>query len=111
MTCSPDFSKLEAGQTEITPAPVAIAKTTEEVLALFQPQAEAKGLALVFATDGTLPDHLMVDPDRLRQILFNLIGNAVKFTEAGSVRLKVARRRLRSRTALRARSSRSAQRA
>ncbi|MBP7817483.1 MAG: PAS domain S-box protein [Phenylobacterium sp.] len=85
-----DFSKLEAGQTEITPAPVAIAKTTEEVLALFQPQAEAKGLALVFETDGTLPDHLMVDPDRLRQILFNLIGNAVKFTEAGSVRLKVA---------------------
>ena len=85
-----DFSRLEADQVEITPAPVAIAKTTEEVLALFQPQAEAKGLELVFETDGALPDHLMVDPDRLRQILFNLIGNAVKFTEAGSVRLTVA---------------------
>ncbi|MDO8379876.1 PAS domain-containing hybrid sensor histidine kinase/response regulator [Phenylobacterium sp.] len=85
-----DFSKLEANQVEIAPQPVAIAKTTEEVLALFQPQAEAKGLELVFETDGVLPDHLMADPDRLRQILFNLIGNAVKFTEAGSVRLKVA---------------------
>ena len=85
-----DFSKLEARQAEIAPQPVAIAKTTEEALALFSPQAQAKGLELVFEIEGVLPAGLLVDPDRLRQILFNLIGNAVKFTEAGSVRLKVA---------------------
>nr|QQZ50010.1 PAS domain S-box protein [Phenylobacterium glaciei] len=85
-----DFSKLEAQQAEIAPEPVAIAKMTEEALALFSPQAQDKGLDLTFEVDGPLPAHLMVDPHRLRQILFNLIGNAVKFTVAGEVRLKVA---------------------
>ncbi len=81
-----DFSKLEAGQVDISARPVDPSEVLAESLLLFSPQADAKGLALHFAAEG-LPDCVLIDPDRLRQILLNLIGNAVKFTETGSVRL------------------------
>jgi PAS domain S-box-containing protein len=81
-----DFSKLEAGQFEILPKAISPAEVLRETLLMFSPQADAKGLALDFAADG-LPDWVLVDPDRLRQILINLMGNAIKFTDAGSVRL------------------------
>lgn len=84
-----DFSKLEAGQVTIDPQPVDVVAIAEDALAMFGLQAEAKSLWLEFEATPDIPDHVLVDPDRLRQILFNLIGNAVKFTEEGTVRLKV----------------------
>ena len=81
-----DFSKLEAGHFEITPRPVAPDLMLREALLMFSPQAEAKGLTLDFEAKD-LPAGLSIDPDRVRQILLNLIGNAIKFTEKGGIRL------------------------
>jgi CheY-like chemotaxis protein len=61
-----------------------------DALLMFSPQAEAKGLTLVFAADDNLPPTLLMDPDRVRQILLNLIGNAVKFTEHGGIRVSAS---------------------
>ena len=84
-----DFSKLEAGQVELALRPVDPVGFAHETLVMFSPQADAKGLALDFVTDGELPAFLSFDPDRLRQILLNLLGNALKFTSQGSVRLRL----------------------
>ncbi|MEM6567591.1 MAG: ATP-binding protein [Planctomycetota bacterium] len=65
----------------------------EEAIGLFGPQAEERGLALTLAIDGDVPEAIVGDPERLRQILVNLIGNAIKFTETGSVTLRVDARR------------------
>jgi PAS domain S-box-containing protein len=83
-----DFSKLEAGQVSIHPQPTGLAKLCRSTLELFTPQAGAKDLTLVY--DGPEDDDLVLslDPDRLRQVLLNLVGNAVKFTDEGEVRLK-----------------------
>lgn len=85
-----DFSKLEAGQVEIKPRPVQPVEILSDALNLFAPQAKAKGLELGFIAEGKLPAALLFDPDRLGQILLNLIGNAVKFTETGSVTVVAA---------------------
>ena len=82
-----DLSKLEAGHFEIVPRPVNPEDVLRETLMMFCPQAEAKGLSLVLTMDEPLPEGLLIDPDRTRQILSNLIGNAIKFTDAGSVTL------------------------
>ena len=84
-----DFSKLEAGQFEILPKAVSPAELLRETLLMFSPQADAKGLSLTFEADG-LPAFVLIDPDRLRQILINLVGNAIKFTDHGGVRLTAA---------------------
>ncbi|WP_293676358.1 ATP-binding protein [uncultured Phenylobacterium sp.] len=81
-----DFSRLEAGQVTIRPTPTDVRQLVSEVLQLFDQQASDKGLALNLTCDATLPPYLLVDPNRTRQILFNLVGNAVKFTEKGAVR-------------------------
>jgi len=85
-----DFSKLEAGQVTFRPEALPLERLARSALDLFQPQAGAKDLQLTL--EGELPEGLavMLDPDRVRQILLNLIGNAVKFTEAGGVTLSVA---------------------
>ncbi|OYU69116.1 MAG: hybrid sensor histidine kinase/response regulator [Alphaproteobacteria bacterium PA2] len=85
-----DFSKLEAEQVEFRPRSVALRPLVEDSLAMFIPEAAGKGVTLGFEMDGPVPDHVMVDSDRLRQILLNLIGNAVKFTEIGSVTVRLA---------------------
>jgi len=85
-----DFSKLEAGKFEIRPRPTDVAAVCEEMLLLFSTQAEAKGLSLAFEAAPGLPRTVMLDGDRLRQTLINLIGNGVKFTQAGGVTLTVA---------------------
>ncbi|HZZ32008.1 MAG TPA: ATP-binding protein, partial [Phenylobacterium sp.] len=85
-----DFSKLDAGQVEIKPRPVAPDQLLATAMDLFAPQAAEKDLALVFSAEGDLPSCLLIDPDRVRQILLNLIGNAIKFTEVGSVRVVAA---------------------
>ena len=85
-----DFSKLEAGQVDVRPAPTDLADVVTETLALFENPAEAKALSLSADLDPSLPAVVMLDADRLRQVLVNLIGNAVKFTERGQVTVRVA---------------------
>jgi len=83
-----DFSKLEAGKFEIRPRPTRPAEVFEETLHLFSTQAEAKGLSLALDVAPGLPHATMLDGDRLRQLLINLIGNAIKFTDRGGVTLR-----------------------
>jgi PAS domain S-box-containing protein len=85
-----DFSKLEAGQLELKLEPVAPAQLIEEALDLFSLETEVRGVAL--RTEGLedLPADLLIDGGRLRQVLLNLIGNAAKFTEAGSITVAAA---------------------
>ena len=80
-----DFSKLEAGQVDIKPQPMSPADLTRETAELFAGQARDKGLVLRVSGLANLPPLVEADPDRLRQILLNLIGNAVKFTDGGAV--------------------------
>ncbi len=82
-----DFSKLEAGQMTIDPKTIDVVAIAEDALAMFGPLADSKSLWLEFEAAPDIPDYVCVDPDRLRQILLNLIGNAVKFTDEGTVRL------------------------
>jgi len=84
-----DFSKLEAGQFDIVPEPMDPGAVLSEALWMFSPQAQAKGLVLRFEPVEPLPPCVALDKHRLRQILHNLIGNAIKFTEAGHVALQV----------------------
>jgi PAS domain S-box-containing protein len=85
-----DFSKLEAGKFEIRPRPIRLTEVCEETLQLFSIQAETKGLATRFEAAPGLPGAVMMDGDRLRQMLINLIGNAIKFTDKGSVTVRLA---------------------
>ena len=82
-----DFSKLEAGEITIRRRPACPEQAAREVLEMFGPQAAAKGLDLRFEAAVSLPRTLVLDEDRLRQILINLVGNAVKFTDRGRVSL------------------------
>ena len=85
-----DFSKLEAGQVDIKPRPMSPAGLARETIELFDAQARAKGLSLKMSGLEAVPPVVLADPDRLRQILLNLIGNAVKFTEQGGVEVQAA---------------------
>ncbi len=85
-----DFSKLEAGQMSISVKPTSALETLSDALGLFEPLAAAKGLKLVFEGAEGVPSRLSLDPDRVRQVLLNLIGNAVKFTDAGTITLSTA---------------------
>ena len=84
-----DFSKLEAGHFEIKPRVVSPLDEVRSAIQMFAPQADAKGLALEFHAADDLPAHVRLDPDRLRQILLNLVSNAMKFTTQGEVRVSV----------------------
>jgi signal transduction histidine kinase/HAMP domain-containing protein/ActR/RegA family two-component response regulator len=84
-----DLSKVEAGKMDIRPAPVLLARVCESVESAFRPLAEEKGLELLVDVDDGLPAAVVTDEQRLQQVLKNLVSNAVKFTEAGHVRLSV----------------------
>ena len=83
-----DFSKLEAGEMELKPRATDVEGLARETLELFQAQADLRGLTLAFQSDAP-PALYSIDPQALRQVLTNLIGNAVKFTEAGGVTVKM----------------------
>jgi signal transduction histidine kinase/ActR/RegA family two-component response regulator len=85
-----DFSKIEAGKLSLENIPFSLRRTVNDVSNLALPQARAKGLALECLVAADLPDVLVGDPTRLRQVLTNLMGNAVKFTQSGSVKLLVS---------------------
>lgn len=84
-----DFSKIEAGRIEIVPQPVPIRETIDSVVELLASRAYAKGIAIAAHVDPRVPQTIETDPGKLRQVLLNLAGNAVKFTDAGGVRLSV----------------------
>ncbi|MCB1995248.1 MAG: response regulator [Rhodoferax sp.] len=86
-----DVSRLDAGQLNLDPAPLALGTLAAELQALFEPMAMAKGLTLQVHLDPTLPVWWLGDARRLRQILMNLLGNALKFTERGVVSLQADR--------------------
>jgi len=84
-----DFSKIEAGKMTVSPSDVNLRTLVEEVARLLAPRAHEKGLELAVSIDPSLPLDVLADPVRLRQILTNLVGNAVKFTEKGEVTTRV----------------------
>ena len=84
-----DFSKIEAGKLEITSHPFKLSRVIDGVVHLLQPKAEEKGLSLAFRSAIALDGWYCGDEMRLRQILLNLVGNAVKFTASGSVALEI----------------------
>lgn len=84
-----DFSKIEAGRMRLHPEPFDLERLLHETAILLQPQARAKGIDLLVDYDMGLPTRLVGDPGRLRQVLTNLMGNAVKFTGQGHVLVRV----------------------
>jgi signal transduction histidine kinase/ActR/RegA family two-component response regulator len=84
-----DFSKAEAGKLELAPIPFSLREHLSKLIKLMAIRASQKQLSFLHTTDDNIPDQVFGDPDRLRQILINLIGNAIKFTETGSVQLTV----------------------
>jgi len=85
-----DFTKLEAGKLQINPEVFSLSDTLDALETFFAPAAEQKGLEFSISRAADLDDVVEGDPARLRQILINLLGNAFKFTEQGSVQLHVA---------------------
>ena len=85
-----DFSKLEAGQLELDPQPFEVGAFFEDTMAMVSTQAAAKGLELRLEINDGVPEVLNADCARLRQVLINLLGNAIKFTDQGSVRVTAA---------------------
>src|SRR3954469_23491021 len=85
-----DFSKIEAGRLELEAAPFSLSTLIDGVLSTFQAQAMVKGLMLSGAVEPGSDDTLIGDATRVRQILFNLLGNALKFTERGRVTVRAS---------------------
>ena len=85
-----DFSKIEAGQMELDAAPFDLKKAVQEVVALSLPRAAKKGLKLAVNFEDGFNEFLIGDQMRVRQVLHNLVGNSVKFTEKGGVTITVA---------------------
>ncbi len=87
-----DLSKIEAGRMELHLSPVDLRLLLEEVEVIFAPRILQKGLKFSVEIDPDLPQELMLDEIRLRQVLVNVVGNAIKFTDQGSVHVGVAKR-------------------
>jgi signal transduction histidine kinase/HPt (histidine-containing phosphotransfer) domain-containing protein/ActR/RegA family two-component response regulator len=84
-----DFSKIEAGKLDLVAEPFALRATLDDVLRLLAMRAKSKGLELRCTVADDVPDRLVGDRNRLRQVLTNLVGNALKFTERGEVMVRV----------------------
>jgi CheY-like chemotaxis protein/CHASE3 domain sensor protein len=85
-----DLSRIEAGKIEVAPKSVSIGETLEQLNKMFQPAAAEKGIKLLSGVDPGAPEHIDTDPQRLGQILKNLLSNALKFTQHGEIGLRVA---------------------
>ena len=83
-----DYSKLDAGRMTFEAAPFSPATLTQNVISILGPRARAKGLAIIAEADPALPAGLLGDAGRIRQVLLNLVSNAVKFTDAGVVTIR-----------------------
>ncbi|MBB4566229.1 hybrid sensor histidine kinase/response regulator [Rhizobium leucaenae] len=87
-----DISKIEAGRLQVYSNEINIQDFLDQIVDMFRPQAQAKGLAFIHERSPALPDYVRTDEKRLRQILVNLLSNAIKFTDTGSVRFEVGYR-------------------
>lgn len=87
-----DISKIDAGNLETEVSEIFLIKLLQEVVKFFEPKAHDKGLMLKIMTDADVPEIINSDPKRLRQILCNIIGNAVKFTDKGNITITVKKR-------------------
>ena len=87
-----DFSKIDAGRMDIEAAPFSLSELVAATVKTMMPQARRKHLKLSAEPSGAGPDQVIGDPTRVRQILFNLVGNAIKFTDHGFVRIQAATR-------------------
>ncbi len=94
-----DFSKMEAGKMVLSPAPFSIRQMLHETVKSLALRADQKGLELTCYVAPDVPDALLADAARLRQILVNLVGNAIKFTETGDIALRVEATSVKERTA------------
>lgn len=92
-----DFSKIEAGKLQIENVVFDVRQTLNETLAIFAPQMKQKQLDFSCSVDDSVPPLVCSDPSRLRQILLNLVGNALKFTEQGSVTVQLSLKRINNR--------------
>jgi PAS domain S-box-containing protein len=86
-----DFSKIEAGKLLIESIPFNLGQSIAETMKSVALRASEKGLELVFEMAPDVPVHVLGDPGRLRQVLVNIVGNAIKFTEKGEILVRVAR--------------------
>ncbi len=86
-----DLARVEAGRLEMEETPVHLRDTLRALVEMMETQAAQKGLSLSFQIEDDVPEYIAADVTRLRQILVNLIGNAIKFTDRGSVALHVLR--------------------
>lgn len=84
-----ELARIEAGRLRLDPTPLPLAELLDDVEGMLRPQAEAKGLRFAIQVEGPAPAWIRADAKRLRQILINLLGNAVRFTEQGEVRLRL----------------------
>ncbi|MCP4702810.1 MAG: response regulator [Gammaproteobacteria bacterium] len=87
-----DLAKIEVGRLELMPGPCELSRFFSELGNLFRLCAHDKGIAFQYQCSGTLPDNVEIDEKRLRQICMNLLGNAMKFTQQGEVRLETGYR-------------------
>jgi CheY-like chemotaxis protein len=84
-----DFSKMEAGKLSLDPIEFDLAASIDDIMRLFAPRANEKKIGLVHSVAANVPASLVGDPGRWRQIVMNLVGNAIKFTEQGAVTVRV----------------------
>jgi PAS domain S-box-containing protein len=85
-----DLAKIESGRMELDIQPFDLGALAHDLLALLKVRAQAKGLGLEFDQSSSFPRFVRTDPSKLRQIIINLVGNAIKFTRTGSVQVKLA---------------------
>jgi len=84
-----DLSKIESGKLDINYKAVNLETILNEIKHIFSQKIKEKGLDFIIAIEEDFPDFLLLDEIRLRQILFNLVGNAIKFTDKGYIKISV----------------------
>jgi signal transduction histidine kinase/ligand-binding sensor domain-containing protein len=84
-----DLSKIEANKLTLKPRPTDLIANCQETLQMFEPSLAEKDLTLKFHPQADIPNYLIIDPSRFRQVLLNLVGNAIKFTDKGTVAIHI----------------------
>ncbi len=84
-----DFSKIEAGQLQLNEHPFSLSSVMESVLSVLNVGAAEKGLSLTYLIDDNVPEAFVGDELRIRQIIFNLVGNSIKFTQTGGIKIDI----------------------